>query len=121
MILTEKLDNIIRNGELDEKKLARSMLDEIRFLFKEDHYREEEELRIVKIQNFNDELPEDVKVDIDRFPPRFYMEVSDQLQLKKVILGPQVKAFAGWKEWIKTENSDLKVKQSKIPYTSDYS
>lgn len=101
--------------------LAREILDEIRFLFKANQYRGETELRIVKIRHFSDELPEDVKVDMDKLPPRFYMEAPNQLQLKKVILGPQAKAFAGWARWIKTANSKLEVEQSDIPYGTDYS
>ncbi len=92
--------------------LAREILDEIRFLFKANEYQHEKELRILKIRHFDDELPEDIKVDSDKIPPRFYMEAPDQLRLQKVILGPKAKEFANWERWIKTANSELEVEQS---------
>ena len=95
---------------------ARDLLDGIRFLFKEDHYREEEELRMVKIRYFKDERSGDVNVDIDRFPPRFYMEAPEQLQLQKVILGPQAQGYLEWEQWIKEQNDNLEIVQSSIKY-----
>ena len=107
------------NKENTNHQLAREILDEIRFLFKADHYREEEELRIVK---FSGEPTEDVKVDNYLLPPRFYMEAPPQLELKKIILGPQARGFSGWKWWIEEERrSKLEVEKSDIEYGGDYS
>ena len=50
-------------------QLARAMLNEIRFLFKADHYLGEEELRIVNIHSPNS--VQEVKVNDDLSPPRF--------------------------------------------------
>lgn len=116
----KKILNKIRGKKWDENNeihlLARNMLDEIRFLFKADHYREEKELRIVKIRHFSNEFPKDVKIDADTFPPRFYMETLPALQLKKVILGPQAQGYLEWEQWIKEHNDKLEIEQSKTKY-----
>ena len=106
-------------------RIARAMLDEIRFLFKASHYQEEKELRIVETRY----LPEDdqtegiVELDDDLLPPRFYIKVSPPLKLKKVILGPQTRRIKECKCWIVKENKSLKGKvcQSKIKYRDNLS
>ena len=100
-------------------KVVREMLDQIRFLFKSDHYSAEEELRIVQSHytDKNGRLIADgaVQTDIDSSPPRFFVEVKN-LPLETVILGPVARRFWGWEQWLKQQNSALEVRKSKIPY-----
>ncbi|MDA8010904.1 MAG: hypothetical protein MPJ83_01025 [Gammaproteobacteria bacterium] len=129
--LAEKLDYIADNKwESDEEeknvyRMTRELLDEIRFLFKADDYRGEQELRIVQShytseQVYSDEHDaenetSDIKPDVDHFPPRLYREVKS-LGLQAVTLGPIVPDVLEWMHWLNWKKSDLEIHHSKISY-----
>ena len=98
------------------------LLDSIRFLFKKDHYKEEQEVRIIEARRAEDDEtwePDGVKVDTERIPPRFYLEAGD-LRFSEVILGPQARGIREWTRWLKEQDEDLTVKKSKIKYGERY-
>ena len=109
------------------KGLVRELLDSIRFLFKAPHYSEEREVRVISIRYHTEPddakdreamatEPDDVEIDVDSIPPRFYLAVQNSLQLKEVILGPEARHSAEWERWITEKLPDVEVKQSKIKY-----
>ncbi|MDA8030465.1 MAG: DUF2971 domain-containing protein [Alphaproteobacteria bacterium] len=100
-------------------RMTRELLDDIRFLFKANHYREERELRIVQ-SHYPDESGQPtadgaVEIDIDSVPPRFFVEVKN-LPLEAVVLGPAARGFREWKQWIENKNSKIEVRKSGIRY-----
>ena len=101
--------------------LVRELLDEIRFLFKSDHYKEEEEARVIIVMPPSDREHKDrVKIDCDEFPPKFYVELFKGETVKEISLGPQVKGgISEWKEVVKRSESLKYAKwlgKSKIKY-----
>ncbi len=114
--------------ENDLTRLVRELLDSIRFLFKSDHYKEEEEVRVVRMSYYagNEEKPE-YRVDMDQIPPRFYLEMPGDFRFSEVILGPNTRSrVPEWEQWIREierekENkgvkvTPLKIRQSKIKF-----
>ncbi|MDA8014992.1 MAG: hypothetical protein MPK09_05180 [Gammaproteobacteria bacterium] len=121
--LAELLKYVAETDWGDEKdgvyKLVREMLDQIRFLFKSDYYAAEEELRIVQshysYESGHPDAFSAVKTDVESFPPRFFVEVEN-LPLQAVILGPVVRGFREWKQWLKQQDATLWVSKSDIRY-----
>ena len=108
----------------DAFRLAGELLDEIRFLFKVGHYRNERELRIVKSRYTSRlvspgesavEDENDVKADENHHPPHIYLEAK-KLDLKGVTLGPMTQDTLKWTHWLKWRKNDIEVHHSKIPY-----
>ena len=98
------------------------LLDSIRFLFKKDHYKEEQEVRIIEARHVGDEetwKSDGVKVDAERIPPRFYLEAGN-LHFSEVILGPQARGIREWTRWLKEQDEELTVKKSEIEYGERY-
>ncbi len=106
------------------RKLVRDLLDTIRFLFKSRHYREEAEVRVVQIHYCDEENttqePDDIRVDTEQIPPRFYLETHDNFRFGEVILGPQARSVLEWNRWLKEQNETLSVKKSEINYGERY-
>ncbi len=105
------------------RKLVCELLDSIRFLFKKDHYREEQEVRIVEIRNEDrsEEMKADgVIVDTEGIPPRLYIETGDSIRFDEVILGPEARGIYEWKRWLKGQNATLVVTKSQIEYGKRY-
>ncbi len=101
-------------------KLVRELLDEIRFLFKADHYKEEKELRAICVRDSRKENQQqgsdEVKIDMEKIPPRFYLETDKDFRFNEVILGPNAQRPAEWKKWLKQQWKGLTVEESKIKY-----
>lgn len=100
------------------RSLVCELLDSIRFLFKKDHYKEEQEVRIIEARHAEDEetwKSDGVKVDMERIPPRFYLEAGD-LRFSEVILGPKARGVREWTRWLKEQNEGLSVEKSGIEY-----
>ncbi len=117
-------DEVLKKAD-DKKEQLRSlvcqMLDSIRFLFKKSHYQAEKEVRIIQVHYFreNEESSTDeIKVDTEQIPPRFYLETHENFRFSEVILGPQARGVSEWKHWLKKR--DIKADQSKIPYGKQY-
>ena len=94
------------------------LLDSIRFLFKKDHYKEEQEVRIIEARRAEDYetwKSNGVKVDTERIPPRFYLEAGT-LRVSEVILGPKARGVREWKRWLKEQDEELTVNKSGIEY-----
>ena len=104
------------------RKLACDLLDTIRFLFKARHYKEEKEVRVVQVRYYDEtktaQEPDDIQVDMEQIPPRFYLETDENFRFSEVILGPQTRGVPEWKRWLKER--DIKVDQSEIQYGKPY-
>ena len=99
------------------KRLARELLDNIRFLFKASHYKEEQEVRVIQFryydENMSQELDE-IKVDTEQIPPRFYLDAHDSFHFDKVILGLEAHGVREWTQWLRKHGT--KAKKSEIKY-----
>ena len=121
-INTECLKEKNNNAEKESiRGLVRELLDEIRFLFKAEHYREEKEMRVVLIQYIpmdSTPLNSDIKEDTDHFPPRLYLDAPEGFHFKKVLLGPRALGLAQWRQWarVKQRGQGIPIEKSKIPY-----
>ena len=65
-------------GKEETYKVVREILDEIRFLFKADHYKEEKEARVV-VMSYGGKQ----EVDYEKLPPSFYMENPKDVIVEK--------------------------------------
>ena len=112
------------NSKEKLKQLVRDLLDTIRFLFKARHYREEKEVRVVQVRYYDEENrtqeSDDVLIDTEKIPPRFYLETHENFRFGEVILGPQARSVLEWKRWLKEQNETLIVKKSEINYGERY-
>ena len=130
--LAEQLDLIDKEclkKEIGDKEkdlirgLVRELLDEIRFLFKGDHYSEENEMRVVSIPYISvdgDLSNSEIKEDISYCPPRLYMDAPEGFHFDKVLLGPQATGLVEWQQWarLKPQGRGIPIEKSKIPYKS---
>ena len=113
--------HVLRKAKEKEDQLrgfACELLDSIRFLFKKDHYKEEQEVRIIEARPAGDEgiwKSDGVKVDAERIPPRFYLEAGT-LRFSEIILGPKARGILEWTRWLKEQDEELTVKKSGIEY-----
>jgi Fe-S-cluster formation regulator IscX/YfhJ len=122
----EVLKNINKYAEcldLDNKEikiLLNSLLDELRYLVKSKHYKEESECRIIKIYDIN-QKKKDIKIDEgnpnDELPPRLYIEIEKDFieHIDEIILGPRLENKEAWKNFlnyhgIKVRESDCHIK-----------
>ena len=125
--------------------LAGKTLDSIRFLFKTDHYREEREVRIVKLSyHIQDDAtpagatpagttpatarlpagatpaasatkPPEHEVEPASAVPRFYMGLPD-LEFQEIILGPKAGRLDEWKHRLKGHGHSSAIRCSAIPF-----
>ena len=95
-------------------KLVRELLDDIRFLFKADHYKEEHEVRVV-LMAYSETEQTDIRIDMEQFPPRLYLEIPKDCRFHEVILGPQARGVSEWKQWLKKRGVE-DVRRSVIKY-----
>ena len=99
------------------KRLARELLDNIRFLFKASHYKEEKEVRVVQLYYYDENMlqeQDEIKVDTEQIPPRFYLDAHDSFRFDEVILGPEAHGVREWTQWLKKRG--IKAKKSEIKY-----
>ena len=115
----EEINKLLPRRKRDRKmfiRAVRGQLDHIRFLFKADHYRGEEEVRVVQIfYDTGGHPPAGRKVELDQIPPRFYLEMPDDFRFNEVILGPKAGNVSEWKQLV-SEKNGITVEQSKIPF-----
>ena len=121
--IKEHIENEKDNENKRElRKLVCDLLDTIRFLFKARHYREEKEVRVVQVRYYDKtkmtQEPDDIQVDMEQIPQRFYLETHENFRFSEVILGPQTRGVHEWKRWLKER--DIKVDQSEIQYGKPY-
>ena len=64
--------------------------------------------------------PDDIQVDMEQIPPRFYLETDENFNFSEVILGPQARGAPEWKRWLKEQDETLIVKKSAINYGQRY-
>ena len=101
------------------KRLARELLDNIRFLFKASHYKEEQEVRVVQFCYYDEDMLQEqdgIKVDTEQIPPRFYLDAHESFRFDEVILGPKAHGVREWTQWLKECERGIKAKKSEIKY-----
>ena len=118
--------NCLRTVPNSEEKnlirgLVRELLDAIRFLFKSDHYSEENEMRVVSLEYIpvdNGPSNSRIKEDTCDFPPRLYLEVPERFRFDSVMLGPQASGLEKWQQWarLKQQGRSIPIEKSKILY-----
>lgn len=94
---------------------TQNLLDQVRFLFKDDIYAYEAEERIIKSES----NPKKVKFtgDNENFVvPHTYIEVDKPLMIDEVILGPKVKNPTEAANYIYFSNKNILVSKSRIKY-----
>ncbi len=122
VINRECLEGASNNEEKDLiRGLVRELLDEIRFLFKGDHYIGENEMRVVLIRHISvdsDLSNSGIKEDIGYCPPRFYLDAPEGFHFDKVLLGPKAPGLVEWQKWarLKPHGRGILIEKSKIPY-----
>ena len=105
------------NRENKLKRLARELLDNIRFLFKASHYKEEQEVRVIQFCYYDENMsqePDGIKIDTEQISPRFYLDAHDSFRFDEVILGPEAHGVREWTQWLKKRG--IKAKKSEIKY-----
>ena len=120
-INTECLEEASNQAKELIRGLVRELLDEVRFLFKGEHYREEKEMRVVLMRYIpSGSTPpnSDIKEDTEHFPPRLYLDAPKGFHFDKVLLGPQATGLAEWRQWarLKQQGRGISIEKSKIPY-----
>ena len=98
-------------------RLARELLDNIRFLFKASHYKEEQEVRVIQFCYYDEGMsqePDGIKVDTEQIPPRFYLDALDSFRFDEVILGPKAQGVREWTQWLRKRG--IEAKKSEIKY-----
>ena len=106
-----------RNRRNRLKRLTRELLDNIRFLFKASHYKEEREVRVIQLCYYDENMsqePDGIKVDTEQIPPRFYLDAHKSFRFDEVILGPEAHGVREWTQWLKKRG--IKAKKSEIKY-----
>lgn len=99
------------------KRLACELLDNIRFLFKASHYKEEQEVRVIQFYYYDENMsqePDGIKVDTEQIPPHFYLDAYDGFRFDEIILGPEAHSVREWTQWLKKHG--IKAKKSEIKY-----
>ena len=99
------------------KRLACELLDNIRFLFKASHYKEEQEVRVIQFCYYDENMsqePDGINIDTEQIPPRFYLNTHDSFRFDEVILGPETHGVREWTQWLKKRG--IKAKKSEIKY-----
>ena len=124
--LTESLEQVKhhvseREDDIENKlkRLARELLDNIRFLFKASHYKEEKEVRVVQFCYYNKNMLQGqdiIKVDTEQIPPRFYLDAHENFRFDEVILGPKAHGVREWTQWLKERRRGIEAKKSEIKY-----
>ena len=91
-------------------KIVALILDQIRYLFKDQSYAYERELRLIKYS-------ESPLLDNDSWiVPQLYVEVEKPLEYEQVILGPKVEQVNRIIPYLIYTGKVKKVKKSKIKY-----
>ena len=99
------------------KRLARELLDNIRFLFKASHYKEEHEVRVIQFCYYDENMsqePDGINIDTEQIPPHFYLDAHNSFRFDEVILGPEAHGVREWTQWLKKRG--IKAKKSEIKY-----
>ena len=104
------------------KAVAKWILADLRYLYKDEAFEWEEEYRIIRVAEFGGEK---IKEDDDRTPPRFYLETPPFLFAEsggKVTVGPRVAEKAAAEIYIRQRltkngwNKTTDIAHSKMPY-----
>ncbi|ADC69419.1 TPR repeat-containing protein [Methanocaldococcus sp. FS406-22] len=121
----KKLKKVLRNInkyakdlDLDDetiRNLLKSLLDDLRYLVKSKHYKEEKEYRIIKTYNINYKRDK-IKIDYTKTPPRLYIEIEKDFieYIDEIILGPRMENKEAWKTYLSYHK--IKVRESNCKF-----
>jgi len=97
------------------KAIIQNLLDQVRFLFKDDIYSYEKEDRIIKFEN--DPTKVSFTGENENFVvPHTYIEIDRSLKIDEVILGPKVKNPTEAANYIYFTDKNILVSKSRIQY-----
>lgn len=100
---------------MDNRKINRiiiELLDSIRYLFKDQAYKAEEEVRIVQVDYYGEKKIDTTTGNI----PRFYMELQEPLHFNRIMLGPKAVNIKEKVTYLCNCSNVEKVVKSKIKY-----
>lgn len=107
-----KLAPYLQNQQI--RQITIDCLDQVRFLFKEDDYEHEKEVRVLKFVDKEDVLmaptTEGYRV------PHLYVNMEKQIHFKEVILGPRVEKVSEIAQYLHNGINVSKVSMSNIKY-----
>ena len=97
------------------KNISSALLSYLSYMFKDTHYENEQEYRLIKILRMDSS---ELKRDIQNGPPSFYSEIPiEKLKIKKVFIGPNQVAPQKIDLWMQNKQKGLhEFVQSDIPY-----
>ncbi|MGL5646671.1 MAG: tetratricopeptide repeat protein [Clostridium sp.] len=99
------------------KELISEIIDNIRFLFKDSAYSYEEEIRLIKFKNIENDKDVQVTGNAEGFVvPHLYVNFKKDIVLNEVVLGPKVENEKGIANYIRYTGKVEKVTKSKIRY-----
>ena len=95
--------------------LLRNIIDQVRFLFKFDYYKHEEEVRLLKFESTDSKA---IKLNTECEIPKLYIELDNgkPLRFKEIILGPKVSTEDEIVPYLTYSDKVDKVKKSNILY-----
>ena len=122
-ILIGRLFKLKRTNKKEKeiiKRIIRSLLDEIRYLVKSKHYKEEKECRVIKVYNLKIHKNDKIKLDKNHTPPKLYIEIEKDLReyIKEIILGPRLENLEAWEAYLNYHLHDynIEIKRSNCKF-----
>lgn len=113
----ENKDDYSKNKDdfLVIKEIIQNILDQVRYLFKDDNYSHEQELRVIKFED-NKEKTE-YTTDAEGFVvPHVYVNIDKDLDVEEVVLGPKVNNTIEIANYLYYTEQVDKVSKSRIKY-----
>lgn len=107
-------EDIEGNGNPSIKGIIQNILDQVRFLFKDQNYEHEEEVRLVKFED-NGNVKYTGSAEGFRVP-HVYIELERDLKLEEIILGPKVQNPIEIANYLYYTDRVKEVSKSKIRY-----
>lgn len=97
------------------KEIIQNILDQVRYLFKDDNYSHEQELRVIKFED--DRKIIEYTTDAEGFVvPHVYVNIDKDLAVEEVVLGPKVNNTIEISNYLYYTEEVDKVSKSRIKY-----
>lgn len=97
------------------KEIIQNILDQVRYLFKDDNYSHEQELRVIKFEDDKEEI--EYTTDAEGFVvPHVYVNIDKDLAVEEVVLGPKVSNTIEIANYLYYTEQVDKVSKSRIKY-----
>lgn len=110
-------NNLNKNNKKHVKIVIRAIFDEIRYLVKSIHYKEEHEYRVV-ISHIKNDDEKIIIIDDSGECPKFYINTNKNFKehIQEIIIGPAVKYKNEWKFYFNNKNKNINIKFSECKF-----